>query len=270
MWFLPFLCRRPSEDELRAELARVALCPRFQAGMRALREATGMPVGAGAWELSLKRCVGARPTHVLIEAVARRNDEEVLLWGRCYTWWGHLKSFERLGFPAYENAYWRALCVLRGRGLPAAVPVVHAKLRGGLLRGGGTILTEHLGRPQAFREFVRSRLSLLPPEAQKDLLLGLLRYVKALHAAGLYRVKMRYIHTRDLDAAANCSFYVLDLDKVLVWERCPRLIAARLRRTDMQRLARALKKDVSPGVFLELQEQLEWARRERDQEPLTR
>ena len=243
--------------DLGKELEGLAGDPQFLARINLLREGAAPPKKGAVWELSLGRCVGERRTHVCFEATARCGDEEILLWGRRYKWAGYVKSLTRLFFPAYENAYWGALCALQANGLPGPVPVVHARFLKGAFHRGGMILMEHLGELEGLKPFTRTGFCLLSPDAQRELLRRLIRFVESLHSAGLYSIMLRYIHAKNLDdPQGRAQFCVLDLDKVFLWESCPGFIAALLRGVDFRRLARDLKRNLSRPMFAELKERL--------------
>ncbi len=244
--------------ELDEELSNVAQTPQFVARINLLRGGAA-PLGQDArWELSLAGSVSERRTHLSFEALARCGEERIALWGRRYKWAGYLKSFQRVLFPAFENAYWQGICVLHANGLPGPVPVVHSRFPKAPFGSGGMLLMGHLGKLQSLKEFIKSEFCLFAPAAQQKLMEHLVEFLHNLHSAGLHRISLRYIHASNLqDPDGGLQLYLLDLDKVLLWPRCPRFVASLLRRMDFRRIQRDLQPYLSSSALSDLRRQFE-------------
>lgn len=260
------VCEALEHIDLDEELARVARAPQFMARINLLRPGRPPARQDAQWKLSTVRLVSERRTHISFEAVARCGEDEILLWGKRYKWAGYLKSFQRIFFPAFDNATWQALRVQQANGLPAPVPVVHLGLRKKRFTIGSIILTEYMTDIQPFKTFLNGPFCLMTPDAQQELLKRFIGFFRELHSAGLYSVMLRYVHAKNLgDANGRAEFYLFDLDKTIVWDSCPRRIASILRWRDHWRLFQDLKDYLSRPVLAELREQVLGPRQSEDE-----
>ncbi len=233
-------------DLLEQEVAALAENAQFKARIRLLlpegeREDTGHD-----WQLSLTRRLKDQRTHICFEAMARHSNCEVRLWGRRYKWAGYLKSFQRVFFPAFSQATWRAACLMHNAGMGAPVPVVHKRLRVGPFKAGAIVLIEHVGKVESVREFLRSGFCLLS-EAQQDVWLQRVAdFLDDLHGLDIYGVKPRYLHGQHLRDPDRMRLLLCDLDKVLLWANCPGLVARMCRAKDRARLVKDAESVLSP------------------------
>lgn len=242
--------------DLASELDMFSRRPKFRARIKHLRPAGAPPLPSDArWELKLVRVAGERRTHICFEAVACCGEEQIPVWGRRYKWAGYVKGLQHVLFPAFQNANWRIMCTLRANGLPGPFPLAHVTRREGPLSRGGIVLCEHLGTLEYVKRFFREECCLLPSEGRRELARRLISFLDGLHGAGLYRISTRYLHGRNLsDPTGKSELFLLDLDKVLLWERCPRRVARWLRRADGRRLSRMLSEALTAEEYAEAQQ----------------
>lgn len=214
----------------------------FQARMAHLCRKNGLPEPSEDWAVSLARVISVKQTHVCFEATARSGGMTVRLWGRRYHWAGWMRSLSRVVFPMYGTATRRALGLLKSHGLPAPELLYHERYHKGPFRAGSLILSEHVGDLEPFKQFADAGFCLLSESARRTMLRRLARFVVGFQDAGIYHVSPRYIHGRNYDhPEGKAEFYLCDLDKVLIWEGCPSLLARRMRRRDRKRLLRRLR-----------------------------
>ncbi len=242
--------------DLASELEMFSRKSTFRARIEHLRPAGAPPLPSDArWELTLVRVAGERRTHIYFEAVACCGEEQIPVWGRRYKWAGYVKGLQGILFPAFQNANWRIMRTLRANGLPGPFPLAHVTSREGALSRGGIVLCEHLGTLEYVKRFFREKCCLLPSKGRRELSRRLISFLDDLHRAGLYRISTRYLHGRNLDDPAGKSeLFLLDLDKVLLWERCPRRVARWLRRADGRRLSRMLSEALTAEECAEAQQ----------------
>lgn len=244
-----------SEDsvDLAAELGQALGNPRVTARLDALRGPEAATLAEDTrWEVGSVRQVGERRTHIVFEAELRRGGGSLMLWGRRYRLPGRIKRFQRVFFPAFESAYWRGLCQMRCHGLPGPMPVAHVKRRRGLFNSGGLVLCEHMGELENVKTFMRGEFCLMQPEDRREFVWKTVDFLAHCHAAGIYRISMRYLHGRDIEhPRGEMQFFLMDLDKVLLWEGCPRLFKGFLRRADERRLRRLLRECLDREEYAE-------------------
>jgi len=218
------------------------------------------------WQLKMTQRFAEQRTHVCFEALASRNGRQVRLWGRRYKWAGYVKSFQRLFFPAFGEATWRALCLMHNNGLGSPMPIVFKRLHAGPFRAGAIILMEHVGDVKSVREFLKSGFCLLSEEKQHAFVQRIVGFLHSLHGLGIYGVKPRYLHAEQMKAPDRMQLYLFDLDKVLLWTSCPSFIGSILRSKDYRRLLREVEPVLSRARLLKLQECLKASRKVGTQE----
>ncbi len=238
------------------EVAALASQDQFKARINLLVPAEDRQRMHDDWELRMTRRRSERRTHVCFEALALRHDAQVELWGRRYKWAGYAKSFQRVFLPVYAEATWRALCLMHNNGLGAPVPIVFKKLRAGPFRAGAIIVMEHLGEVESVREFLVAHFCLLSAEQQDAFLHRMAAFLHSLHDLGIYGVKPRYLHGKRMAEVDRLQLYLFDLDKIVLWKSCPRLVAAMLRRKDRRRLLREIEPVLSDGQLSKLRQWL--------------
>ncbi|MGD2175530.1 MAG: lipopolysaccharide kinase InaA family protein [Candidatus Brocadiaceae bacterium] len=172
----------------------------------------------GAWDLTLDRVLQDHRTHLTFEALAACGGNRVRLWGKVYKWAGWMKGLQRLFWPAYGRATWRALQRMRHCGLSAPYPLVFSRIRRRGITVGSILLTEHVGEVEPVKVFLRTKFELMDGTARRRFLRGLVQFWAHLHACGIYRVRRRYLHCSAWRAGETeaPAFYLFDLDKVMV------------------------------------------------------
>ena len=228
---------------LEAELAELAETGQFQARM-ALLSSCGAPAAeATPWDLRLERVISERRTHVVFHAVASRAGEDIPLWGKRYKWTGHLKSLQRLFWPAYATATWEILSTMHSRGMGGPVPIACRVLRIRRLPVGSILLAQRVGPTCNLRAFLANDYPLLAPEQRLALVRELARFVRRLHDAGVYDLSPRYYHGTGIDGPPErMRLYLFDLDKARIALSPPAWLARMRHARDERRLIRLLRR----------------------------
>ncbi|MFO8006843.1 MAG: lipopolysaccharide kinase InaA family protein [Candidatus Brocadiia bacterium] len=253
--------------KLEEEVASLAESDQFKSRIKLLADLECPDDTAGDWELRLARRFPEKRTHVCFEATASRNGKQVSLWGKRYKWAGFVKSHQRICFPAFGEATWRALCIMYNNGLDCPAPIVFKRLRAGPFKAGAIILMEHVGEVQSVRNFLSSEFCLLSEDQQVQFLRQATSFLHSLHNLGIYGVKPRYLHGRNMRAPnAETRLYLFDLDKVLLWKSCPSWIAGMLVGKDHRRLIRKLEPMLSNARLETVKAWLQKGRAEKDEE----
>jgi len=245
------------------EVAALATNPHFKTHINLLLPAGEREDTNDDWELRVTRCFPGKRTHVCFEAAASRNGKQINLWGRRYKWAGFVKSRQRIFFPAFSEATWRALCLMHNNGLGSPVPIVFKKLRAGPFKGGAIILMEHVGEVKSVRQFLESGFCLLSRAEQDAFLHRVVALLHSLHRLGIYGIKPRYLHGKRMEDVHRMQLYLFDLDKVLLGRAWPALIGGMLRSKDYHRLLRQAESVLSHARLLKLRDCLR-ARQEPD------
>ncbi len=248
--------RRPATlDQI---IAQANDAPNFQSRMEYLCRQRGLEVPEGKWTLSVDRIVSSKPTHMCLEAKARKGDRTVLLWGRHYRWPSQVRALTRFTFPMYGQATRRGLALLKEHGIPAPELIYHKRLQGGPFRAGSLVLIEHLGDLRTVKGFVDAEFCLLDEPARRELLRKVVAFLNAVHDAGLYHLRPRHIMGRSLDDPhGEIELCVCDLDKLLIWERAPRLAERYLRWKDRQRMLKRFQRSLEADDFAALEKMME-------------
>ncbi|MFW5914880.1 MAG: lipopolysaccharide kinase InaA family protein [Planctomycetota bacterium] len=227
---------------LEEEVRQIIQEEEFQSRMRFLSDDDRSTEGTKEWTLEQINHISERRTHLCFEVAVSADGETVWLWGRRYKWAGYLKSFQRVFFPAFAEATWQALCIMHNNGLQTPVPVAKKRLRAGPFKAGWLVIMEHVGEVSSVQTFLRSDFCLLDKERQNEFIRHLLNFIESLHELGIYGVKPRYLHGKYLLADDTAvELYLFDLDKVLLWESCPKIFDNLLRRKDQKRILSQLK-----------------------------
>lgn len=229
-------------EGLAREVESLAENNQFKSRIQLLLQSRGSDDTADNWQVELTRRFPEKRTHVCFEALASSDGNEVKLWGRRYKWAGFVKSHQRLFFPAFGEATWRALCLMHNNRSDCPVPVAFKKLRAGPFKVGAVILMEHMGEVHSVRKFLKSGFCLLSGEQQDHFLKRVVSFLSSLHEIGIYGVKPRYLHGQNMGCpGAETRLYLFDLDKVLLWKSCPSWFSTVLVCKDHCRLMRALE-----------------------------
>ncbi len=243
-------------EKLEKEVEELAESDQFKSRVKLLAGSECTDDAAGDWKLQLTRRFPGKRTHVCFEATASHNGKQIQLWGRRYKWAGYLKSFQRICFPAFGRATWRALCLMHNNGLGSPVPIVFKGLRAGPFKAGSIILMEHVGEVSSVRQFLKSDFCLLSRQEQDTFLQRLVAFLHCLHRLGIYGIKARYLHGKGLEDPDRMQLYLFDLDKVLIWASCPSLVSGILRGKDHRRLLREVEPALSRARMSRLREWL--------------
>lgn len=228
---------------LAAELAELAQSEQFQARMGLLGSQAGTDGQAAPWSLRLERVTSDRRTHLVFLAVASRAGRDVPLWGKRYKWTGHLKSLQRLLWPAYGTATWEILSTMHSRGMGGPVPIACQVLRARRLPVGRILLAERVGPTENLRGFLARDYPLLPPERRMALAAALGSFIRRLHDVGIYDLSPRYYYGAGLDGPPErVRFYLFDLDKARIAFSPPAWLARLRRARDDRRILRLLRR----------------------------
>jgi len=204
------------EVDLESEVRELTQCDEFKARIELLSKRK--PLDGETWELAHFCQTKQRRTHLAFEAIVRRGDEEIKLWGKRYTWSGIVKSFQRLLLPAYHSATWQALCAMHNHGIGGPVPITSGRCgRDNAFRRGWIFMCEHIGETrQLINDFFTAEFVLLPQEERRTLLIKLAEFIRGLHRAGIYRFSPRNFHASNLSGRMeNARIYLFDLDKCI-------------------------------------------------------
>jgi len=203
--------------DVREELTTLEDSPELSYRMLALLS-DGKAEPEWRWHLELKRIIKDHPSHVTFEAQASHGDVCVPLWGKLYRWSAKVKALQRLFWPAYSKATWRALTRMHNRGINCPFPIIFREISRRRFPVGSIVLTEHVGSVEPLKLFLRTKFGLLSPQERRLFLQRLITYWNSLSAHCIHRVAVRYLHCTELppSRAAEAQLFCFDLDKVLV------------------------------------------------------
>jgi hypothetical protein len=245
------LIERARIPDSRRELRRL-LASRLRRG--ALRDPTGraLPRPANAAEVAVRvdRVLHRTPLHQTFFATLRRDGVEHRVWGKRYTWIGALRALLP-PFPAsYARGTWRALNAMHRAGLPSPEPLAFETTRKLGIPLGHLLLAANFGKLRGFKRRVLDspKFRTASREERQSRFAALRAFVDRVHAAGLYSIKLRYLHVRKVPARPDLEdrveFVLCDLDKVCHLPRAPARVRSFLARLDRRRLLRALEVDL--------------------------
>ena len=209
--------------KLEEELEKLESSPELQGRLRKLlpepeaAEPTGLK-----WTLELTENVDWHPTHITFEAVAKRGQTRIKLWGKRYLWTGVIKSFQRVFEPSFGRGTWKILCRMYNQGLDCPFPIAFQRLKRGPFTVGEMLLAEHLGEITQVKFFLRTDYVFLNEEARMLFVERMVSYWNRLHDLGLHSISPRYLHGQNMSnpGQQKPSFYLFDLDKVgLSWRQ---------------------------------------------------
>jgi len=204
------------------------------------------------WQLRLQSRKINKETHVTFTAKASHENIDCLLWGKAYHWAGIVKSLQRIFGPAYGEATWQALVLMHNAGLGSPFPLMRTKVK--LKRSrvpiGSIILAGHVGEVISLKKFMSYDFPRFAPEERSVFIQQLIDFLSRVHGLGIHRFGMRYVHVAVPHAADEClRFYLFDLDKVHICERCSGWWYRYNVRRDRKKILRFLRNRVSPDEF---------------------
>ncbi len=225
-------------DSLAKEVSQVSKSNPFQAKMAYLCRKKGIKENpTSGWTVDIDRVFSHKSSHTHFEAIAQNGDLELRLWGRRYRWGSELRSLPRYPFPMFAEAVGKALTLLKANDIPTPELIYHRHLRKGPFRAGSLVLVEHVGELKPLKEFVDAEFCLLSEPARRNVLRRLAQFIARVHRVGIYHLRPRSIHGLGYDNPnGEVELRLGDMDKLLIWERCPEPIRRWLIWRDRQRL----------------------------------
>lgn len=206
---------------LEEELEELESSPELQVRLRKLLpDSEGSEQPGLEWKVELTENVKWHRTHITFEAVAKRGQTHIKLWGKRYRWAGVMKSFQRVFEPGFGRGTWNILCRMYNQGFDCPFPVAFQKLKRGPFTVGAMLLAEHLGTISQVKTFLRTDFMFLNEDARMLFVEQMVSYWNRLHDLGLHSLSPRYLHGKNMDnpEQQEPGFYLFDLDKVgLSW-----------------------------------------------------
>ena len=236
-------------DSLRSAVSEVSKTNPFHARMAYLCQKKGLDESPRkGWTVDIDRVFSHKSSHTHFEAIARNGDLELRLWGRKYSWGSQLRALPRYPFPMFAEAVRKALTLLKANDMPAPELIYYRSLRRGPFRAGSLVLAEHVGNLRPLKDFVDAEFLLLPESARRNVLSRLAQFVARVHRVGIYHVRPRCIHGLGDDRPdGEVELRLGDMDKLLIWERCPKLIRRWLIWRDRQRIIERFGRNLNAG-----------------------